>query len=204
MDLDFDPTVLMPDAFWQELFTPPHLDWCKPKRGDTGDPIPTLEVRFLDHPTGQDALALMVLAHEDWNVYEARREMMATLGEQWAERQWKVYALRLASAAWLREMTPEEEAARAGRKIETYPDKRECMVVFGATIDHRVQMAYAHIQRDARQRVRGMGAWQHWPADAMQTSPLLECAWAGYLQRYLGLFNPALLAQIQRVRREVN
>ena len=59
--------------FWHELFTPPHLDWCKPTRGDEGDPIPTLEVRFLDYPYRQDALVLIVLAHDGWNLSATRR-----------------------------------------------------------------------------------------------------------------------------------
>jgi hypothetical protein len=176
-----------------------------PERGSTGDPIPGLEVHFLDYPTRQDALALMLLEGERWNESsELRRSMMTTLGEQMAERNWQVYALRLATSAWMRQMTPEEEAARAGRKVSDYPDKIESMLVAGSTMDQRQRLVYCRIHRDRGGRVRTVDDWQHFPAEATLQFHLLQSAWQGYMLRYLELHNPVLLAQFERSQRERN
>ena len=114
-----DPRALMPDERWAALFTPAMLTPFRPERGSMGDPLPALEVHFLDHPTRHDAMALMLLDGDGWNASaERRRDILEMVGAQLAERQWHVFALRLATAAWMRGFTTEEEAARQGRKIE--------------------------------------------------------------------------------------
>ena len=85
-------------------------------------------MRFSDYPSGEEGLALMVLAHEDWNIYETRRELLATLGEEWAERGWKVYCLRLATAAWM----PGDESGGGGRAGAWAQDKRVILIKWNA------------------------------------------------------------------------
>jgi hypothetical protein len=194
----------MPDERWQELFTPESLAPFAPERGMEDDPIPALEVHFLDKDH-KGAVALMLLAGDNWNdSAELRREILAQLGTKMADEGWQVFALRLATAAWMRDFTKEEEAARQERKIETYDDKTENMIVAGSTMDQRQHMVYARIWRDKRGRVRGVGKWQHFPPEAKLEFYLLESAWAAYMRRYMELHNPLLLAQFERVQREVN
>ena len=199
-----DPRVLMPDERWQELFTPELLTPFVPQRGSDGDPIPALEVHFLD-TDHKASMALMLLAGDAWNASaEVRRDILAQLGAKMADDGWMVFALRLATAAWMREFTKDEEAQRNGRLIETYDDKTENMLVAGSTMNQRQQMASARIWRDKRGRVRGVGQWQRMPENATLLFYLLESAWAAYMRRYMSLHNPRLLAQFERTMMERN
>ena len=176
-----------PDAEWHKLFTTAHLDHFAPGRGETGDPIPCLEVHLWDQ--GKRSVAVMMLAVDGWNDADTRRKVMRGIGREWAKEGWKVLAVLLASAAWSRKFTDEEYAARQGRAVSEYDDRREIMMVAGMTLDSRTAVASAEILRDKTGRVRAVHPWEvlsnQGEAQTRFTSYLLEAAWEGYATEIL-------------------
>lgn len=177
----------LPDAEWYGLFTPAHLDHLAPRRGEEGDPLPCLEVHYREH--GERKVAVMLLAIDGFNDWDTRKQAMQAIGRQWAKALWYVLALRFATAAWGKMLTPAEQAARGTRLVETYPDRQEIFLVQGLTLDGRTAMASAELVRDKTGRIRAVRPWDIWTP---QTEPglkaesyILKAALAGYAQAIL-------------------
>jgi hypothetical protein len=181
------PEHVFDDADWTALFTPDSLERFAPKRGDTGDPHPVLEVHVLEDD-GTRRVVIMMIAAEDFNDAQTRRLVLRQLGEQCAKDGWRVVAMVYASAAWMRQFSKEEEAQRGSRLVETYDDKEEIMMVHGMTLDARNHLASARILRDKTGRIRAVQPWKVFPSEAegtQMTSYLLRAAWEGYAAQWL-------------------
>lgn len=180
--------AFFPDEEWYSLFTSTHLDHLAPKRGSQDDPLPCLEVHYREQGTRK--IAAMMLAIDGFNDWDTRMVVMRDIGRKWAEEGWQVLALRLATTAWGKTLTPEEQAARGRRLIETYPDKREIMLVQGLTLDGRCAMASAELLRDNAGRIRAVRPWEIWMAQTQPNlrieSHILNAAFKGYASAMLG------------------
>lgn len=188
MDADDAVKLLFPDLQWFALWSTGALQRFLPKRGERDDPVPALEVHYMQ-ADGSPAIAYMVLAIEDFNEWHVRRQVLHDLGLKWATDGWQVLALVFATCAWTRAFTEEEYAARAGRLVETYDDKREIMLVQGKTLDNRLAYAQAQILRDKTGRVRATRPWDIryeggvWHLDFST----LDVAWKAYLHTLVTL-----------------
>ena len=182
---DTDSRQLMPDDDWRAFFTPDALTPFTPRRG-ASDFVPLLEVHSLTLE-GERQLVVMALALDNFNEWEARRQIMAELGRQWAVEGWRVYALRFGCEAWTRRFSEEEYAAREkGRLIETYDDKQEVMIVQGLTLDGRQGYGQAELLRDSVGRIRAVRPWAAYtsldPTAPRMRVPLLTLALQSYIK----------------------
>ena len=184
MDADDAVKLLFPDVDWFALWQSAALTPFVPSRGQKDDPVPMLEVHYLE-PSGARAIAVFALAFDGFNDWQTRRQILRTLGERWALDGWQVLALRFAVSAWRRLFTPEEARTRKGRLVETYDDKQEVMLVQGKTIDGRAACAMARILRDKVGRVRAIRPWdvRYGSADTWSLDMVtLDVAWEAFLR----------------------
>ena len=171
---------MTPEDFAQ-LFTREALRPFQPRPGSEGL-TPMLEVIT---PT---QVAVFVLALDGFNDWPTRQGYLHALGEKCARDFPDVDVVRFGSEAWLRSFTPEEEAARGRRLIETYPDKQEAIIVFGQQADGTMIMAQAKLYRRPTGAVERVGAWDvRTPSRRWMRVPLLEAFWEGYRQGKGGL-----------------
>ena len=164
------------------------LNLFLPKRGQKDDPVPMLEVHYLE-PSGRHAVAVIALALENFNEWSGRVQALALLGETWAHAGWQVLALRLSACAWIRRFSDQELQARGNRLIETYDDKQEVVLVQGKTLDGRTAVATAPILRDKANRVRATRPWEvrHGPGGEWRFEMgTLDVAWEAYLRLVVG------------------
>jgi hypothetical protein len=163
---------------FDQLFTREALRPFQPRPGSEGL-TPLLEVRT---PT---AIGVFVLHVDDYNDIEARHASVRGLGLTCAERYPDVEVVRFGSEAWVRTFTPAEVAARGGRRVESYADKEEVIIVFGQRASGELRIARAPLHRRASGEVERVGAWVVVGADpeeAKARSDLLAAFWDGYRQ----------------------
>jgi hypothetical protein len=156
------------------MFSREALRPFQPKPGSVGL-TPMLEV----HTAA--AVVVFVLALDGFNDWEKRREYLATLGVKCALDYGEVTAVRFGSEAWTREFTPEEEAAKGNRLVETYNDKTEAIIVMGQLADGYTLMVTAKLHPRDTGKIAYLGPW-HMEQYARLRSPLLEAFWDGYRQ----------------------
>jgi hypothetical protein len=159
------------------LFTREALRRFQPRPGTEGL-IPQLEVHT---PT---EVAVYVLALDGYNDWDTRREYLRALGERSAALHPDVEVVRFGSEAWMKRVTPQEQATRGTRPIASYADKEECIVVFGQQASGALRIAQAPLYRRATGKVERLGTWQVVTADDAHgmRSPLLAAFWEGYRQ----------------------
>jgi hypothetical protein len=162
---------MIPEAF-DALFTREALRPFQPRPGKDGL-TPTLEV----HTT--TAVLVFVLALDDFNDWDRRHAYLAGLGRRCAQEGHTIHTVRFGSECWLKSFTPEEEAARGDRLVETYPDREECIVVMGQTATGETRLARARLYRRPTGKVERLGTWEV-EAYARMRSPLLDAFWRGY------------------------
>jgi hypothetical protein len=163
-------------ADFEALFTREALRPFQPEPGATGQ-VPMLEIR-----TATD-VAVFVLALDGFNDWKARQAYLHELGLACAEDFPGVEVVRFGSEAWVRRFTDAEEAARGSRLVESYPDKDECIVVFGQLAGGTLRIAQAPLYRRASGAIERLGPWTvTTPTDTRMRSPLLESFWKWYRQ----------------------
>lgn len=163
-------------ADFEALFTREALRPFQPEPGATGQ-VPLLEIRTAT------AIAVFVLALDNFNDWNARQAYLHELGSKCAERFPGVEVVRFGSEAWVRRFTEEEQAARGSRLVESYPDKDECIVVFGQLAGGTLRIAQAPLYRRASGTIERLGTWRvTTPTDTRMRSPLLQAFWEGYRQ----------------------
>ena len=119
---------------------------------------------------------------------DAKREMLSSMGKQFAAKGLRIVACFIMTEAWIKTMTPAEglRAKSAGIMAPSkYPDRTEAVVIMGRTPDGRANMAMAPIQRGAGGRI-GLGPWAHVDCAPEKQGEgfednLLAALFAGYL-----------------------
>jgi hypothetical protein len=163
---------MTPEVF-ESLFTREALRPFQPRPGTIGL-TPMLEV----YTPGE--VLVFVLAFDNFNDWEARCGYLRALGMACHQKAYQVTACRFGSEAWMRSFTQTEYAARGERLVESYPDREECIVVMGETVNGVLRFAQAPLRRRPDGKIEGLGMWKVTEPDVRARSPLLKAFWEGY------------------------
>jgi len=163
---------MTPDTF-AELFTREGLRPFQPRPGAEGF-MPMLEVHTATE------IVVFALALENFNDGPTRFGYMGALGHHCAGIG-PVAAIRFGSEAWMRSFREDEWEARGNRRVDSYDDKTEHVVVFGEMADGPRYVAHAPLHRRPTGAVSHLGEWQV-VSGTQHRSPLLEAFWEGYHQ----------------------
>ena len=133
-----------------------------------------------DRPPGVDGRKIAILALTGLPEGEEKRKRLFIIGTEAAMNGLTAVAAFLVAESWIKRMTPAEGWRSKGKPIplpSRCPDRTEAIVIFGSTLDGRLNMAMADIQR-GRARPATLGPWEF--NDRNGESDLLKYFFAGH------------------------
>ena len=117
---------------------------------------------------------------------DEKRKILFASGMRTAEAGKDVVAVLLSTEAWLKSMSPSEQWRSKGGVFQApseAPDRREAVVITASTLDGRIGMAMAPVERGGGTRRLGgwkVVEWAGWGKAASEDN-LLKYFFAGYL-----------------------
>jgi hypothetical protein len=128
-----------------------------------------------------------LVAVDSFTDSDAKRRALFTAGAKAAGTGESVVAAMLCTESWIKTMSPAESWRAKGQGIplpSESPDRREALTIMGRTIDGRVGMAFAFLDRTSGKTKVGdwqLNEWQGWDSDRGAEDNLLGFFFAGYL-----------------------